>query len=335
MDEYLSLSLEQFFRLVVAHMEGMPLTEDWRELRRTLLGAVLAEEAYRKGLQLRSVISTTGDNEEYMHRVGMLKKFCMNALFLGTHRTQSRQGYEEALFALAAGLAMMLATGIAAWAQVRYDQLSFSFFFALVVGYMMKDRLKEALRRAFARVADRHLFDRTFDIYRLSKDADLAQAREKVEYLRTAQVPRELSLLRHEDELVRDTEGELSETVLRYQRDVVVDVGALPRWVDGPAGVTDILRISVDRLLRDMDEPEFALEYVDAEDYSVGRVRAVKAYRVDLACRFTAEEGERRETTIQVVRLVLDRNGIKRLDRLQSSTASELTPLPSPVPHAA
>ena len=123
--------------------------------------------------------------------------------------------------------------------------------------------------------------------------------------------------------------------MLRYQRDVVVDVKALPRWVDGPAGVTDILRISVDRLLRDMDEPEFALEYVDAEDYSVGRVRAVKAYRVDLACRFTAEEGARRETTIQVVRLVLDRNGIKRLDRLQSSAASEVTPLPSPVPHVA
>src|SRR5690606_12206128 len=86
-----------------------------------------------------------------------------------------------------------------------------------------------------------------------------------------------------------------------------------------PSGVTDILRFSVDRFLRDMDEPEFELEYVDAEDLTVGRVRAAKAYPVDLACRIIAEEGGRKEIVTQVVRLVLDRNGIKRMDLIQSS----------------
>jgi len=119
--------------------------------------------------------------------------------------------------------------------------------------------------------------------------------------------------------------------VLRYQRELVAEVEDLPRWDDGPSGITDILRFSVDRFLRDMDEPEFALEYVDLEDFTVGHVRASKAYRVDLACRITAEEGDRRETTIQAVRLVLDRNGIKRMDRLQSSSESVRVGAAAPV----
>lgn len=321
-DEYLSLSLEQFFRMVVARMELLPHDETWGELRRGLLNSVLAEERYRVSLGLTSVLSLTGDNEEYMHRMGMLKKFCMQALFLSTHPTQTRAKVEELLLALAAGGAMMLATAIGLIAQVRVDQLSSTFFFIMIASYMMKDRFKEALRRVASRVATRHLFDRDADVRRVSGGRDIARERDKVEYLNPTQVPEELLLLRREDELVWATEGDLSETVLRYQRELSAEVEDLPRWDDGPSGITDILRFSVDRFLRDMDEPEFALEYVDLEDFTVGHVRASKAYRVDLACRITAEEDDRRETTIQVVRLVLDRNGIKRMDRLQASSES-------------
>jgi len=330
-DEYLSLSLEQFFRMVVARMELLPHDDAWGELRRGLLNSVLEEERYRVSLGLTSVLSLTGDNEEYMHRMGMLKKFCMQALFLSTHPTQTRANVEELLLALAAGGAMMLATAIGLFAQVRFDQLSSSFFFILIASYMMKDRLKEALRRVAARVATRHLFDRDADVRLVSGGRDIARERDKVEYLTPAQVPDELLLLRREDELVWATEGALSETVLRYQRELVAEVEDLPRWDDGPSGITDILRFSVDRFLRDMDEPEFALEYVDLEDFTVGHVRASKAYRVDLACRITAEEGDRRETTIQAVRLVLDRNGIKRMDRLQSSSESVRVGAAAPV----
>ena len=59
--------------------------------------------------------------------------------------------------------------------------------------------------------------------------------------------------------------------------------------------MTDIIRFNVERFLRDMDDPELALEYVDLEDFTVGRVKAAKSYQVDLAFRFTTDEADQRE----------------------------------------
>src|SRR5690606_6638550 len=93
-DEYISLSIEQFFRKAVADMDRLPRSGGFVEVRRALMDLVLREEAYRKANQLRSLISPTGDNEEYMHRIGFLKKFCMNILFLAARREQKGFGME-------------------------------------------------------------------------------------------------------------------------------------------------------------------------------------------------------------------------------------------------
>ncbi|AKJ05462.1 hypothetical protein ATI61_102522 [Archangium gephyra] len=315
-DEYLSLTVEQFFRKAVADMDALPRSGVYIELRKDLMEEVLREEQYRKDHQLRSVISPTGDNEEYMHRFGFLKKFCMNILFLSARRAQRRQGWEEVLFALAAGVAMTFATAVAFWAQVRYTQASLNFFLIMVVGYMMKDRIKEGMRRIFSQVAARHLFDRTAHIVDPVTERSLGTCEEKVDYGRAVRVPEEVMALRFRDDFITATQGELSETVLRYQKQVVLDVDLLPRTERGVSGITDIIRLNVERFLRDMDEPEYALEYVDLEDFSVGRVRGAKSYQVDLAFRFFVQEAGQERVSLQLVRLVMDRNGIKRMLRL-------------------
>src|SRR5690606_31261353 len=236
-DEYLSLSLEQFFRMVVTRLERFTHTGGWSELRRFMLQAVLDEEAYRRAQGYPSILSMSGDNEAYMHRVGMLKKFCMHALFLSAKRTHRRRNAEEILLALAAGVAMLLATVIGTVAQLRRNQLSSSFMMVLIVAYMMKDRTKEAMRRLAARFASKHFFDRTYDIHRVSGGERVAKGQERVGYLNPSMVPHELQLLRHEDELVWATEGDLTETILRYQKEIVANVETLPRWGEGPSGV--------------------------------------------------------------------------------------------------
>ena len=101
--------------------------------------------------------------------------------------------------------------------------------------------------------------------------------------------------------------------VIRYQKQIHLDSGALPQVASAPSGVTDIIRINVERLLRDMDDPDHGLEYVDLEHLSVGRIKAAKSYSVDLAFRFTVDDADQKRTSLQMVRLVLDRNGIKRM----------------------
>jgi hypothetical protein len=332
-DEYMSLTVEQYFRKAVTEMDALPRSGVYIEPRKALMAAVIREETYRKENQLRSVLSPTGDNEEYMHRIGFLKKFCMNILFLSARRKQKRQGWEEVLFAIAAGLAMAFATAVAFWAQARFTQVSLNFFLIVVVGYMMKDRIKEGLRRFFSRYASMHLYDRTAEIIEPVTKRCLGELEERVDYGRSVRVPDEIAALRCMDDFITVSQGELAETVIRYQKEIVLDADLLPRTERGIAGVTDIIRFNVERFLRDMDDPELALEYVDLEDFSVGRVKAAKSYQVDLAFRFTTDEADQEKVSVQLVRLVLDRNGIKRM--LRFGPEPNMPPRPEPVRTAA
>jgi hypothetical protein len=258
----------------------------------------------------------------------------MNILFLSARRTQKRQGWEEVLFAIAAGLAMALATLVAIWAQDRFTQASLNFFLIVVVGYMVKDRVKEGLRRFFSKFASTHLYDRMAEIVEPVTKKSLGTLEERVDYGRTVKIPDEIAALRRMDDFITVSQGELSEAVIRYQKEIVLDAALLPRTERGVAGVTDIIRFNVERFLRDMDDPELALEYVDLEDFTVGRVKAAKSYQVDLAFRFTTEESDQEKVSVQLVRLVLDRNGIKRMLRI-TPEQSNMPPRPEPVRTAA
>ncbi|MCA3012168.1 MAG: hypothetical protein INH41_07180 [Myxococcaceae bacterium] len=318
-DEYLSLLVEQFFRRVVVQMNAVPRTAVFDELRRELMDVVVADERYRKDKGLSSVIAPDSDNEEYTHRIGFLKKFCMNILFLDVHRSSPRKAWEEVLFALAAGLAMAFALGVGLFAQTRYPQVSFNFFVIAVIGYMLKDRIKEGLRRLLASYAGKFLYERSTRILDPVTHDDVGVCKEKVDYGDGIDVPGAISALRAQDDLVTAAGGELPESVIRYRKKIVLESEMLPRVADGiVSGVTDIIRVNVERLLHDMDDPDYTLDYVDLEDFSVEKLRAAKAYRVDVAFRFSVDDGKHQETTVKLVRLVLDKNGIKRM--------SELTP---------
>lgn len=313
-DEYLSLSVEQFFRKAVADMERLPRSAGYIDLRKELMAKVIEEETYRRENRLRSVLSPTGDNEEYMQRLGFLKKFCMNILFLMARRRRGSQGLEEAVFATAAGGAMAFATAVAFVAQQRFPQASFNFFLILVVGYMFKDRIKESLRKILASAARERLYDRTTVVENPVTGQEVGLCREKVDYGTTATVDEEIRKLRQVDDFLTVSQGELSETVLRYQKQMLLHADQLPRVMGQMAGVTDIVRFNVGHLLHDMDDPEYAIEYVDLGDFSVGRVKGVKSYQVDMAFRFTVDDGDdERKVSTQLVRLVMDRNGIKRM----------------------
>ncbi|MCC6333433.1 MAG: hypothetical protein IT380_05540 [Myxococcales bacterium] len=318
-DEYLSLQVEQYFRRVVVNMEALPKEGDSAELRRELMDVVLSDESYRKLHKLPSVLAPGTDNEEYSHRISFLKKFCQNILFLKVHRSSPRKKWEEVLFSLAAGGAMAFALGVGLFAQSRYPQASFNFFVIAVMGYMLKDRIKEGLRRFFSEHAGRFLYERTTRIIDPVTQDEVGVCHEKVDY--GVLVPEDVQRLRHRDDLLTVAQGELGESVIRYRKKIVLDSDMLPRLADGiVSGITDIIRVNVDTLLHDMDDPEFELDYVDLDDFSVEKVRLAKSYRVDVAFRCSLDDGAHKRTTVRVVRLVLDRNGIKRMTDLVPET---------------
>jgi len=233
---------------------------------------------------------------------------------------------------------MAFALGVGLFAQSRYPQASFNFFMLAVVGYMFKDRMKEALRRLLASYMGKLLYERTTVIVDPVTQDDVGVCREKLDYGDAVHVPPEIAKLRTQDDLITVAQSELTETVIRYRKRIALDSEMLPRIADGLiSGVTDIIRLNIDRLLHDMDDPEYALDYVDLEDFSIGKLQMSKSYRVDVAFRFAVDDGRHQRTTVRLVRLVLDRNGIKRMaDLVPETVVTQSAPVPvrQPAPEA-
>ena len=66
---------------------------------------------------------------------------------------------EQVYFSVAAGISMIFATAIAFSFQQRYGNFTMPFFVALVVSYMLKDRIKELFRYYFAHKHRSKYFD--------------------------------------------------------------------------------------------------------------------------------------------------------------------------------
>jgi hypothetical protein len=328
-DEYASLCVEQQLRKVLVRLARDRAETPWTE---RLLDQILTEERYRRACDYASTIDPDTDNEAYLYRVGLLKKYCQSALFLRVKRYAARRQWLEVFYAVAAGLSMAFATVIAFWAQRRWPAASLNVFLILVVAYMFKDRLKEGTRGFFAGVLDRRMYDRKIVISDQFGE-EVGYCQEKVAFLSEAHLPSDVHAIRlaSYDPSLRVAESELEETVIHYRKQVVLPRAALGHRKDPSAGVTDIIRFHIGRFLHDMDEPAQEIDYMDENTHELRPVRAAKVYHVDVVFRFTEREGEVAPT--KLMRLVLDREGIKRVETKDAGVSTVAQPDPTDPAH--
>lgn len=325
-DEYMSVSMEHMVRRVIVSVTRAALAAEQAgaaaALRRSLLDTILREEAYRQKRGFPTIIDPRTDNERYIYRTGLLKKYCSSALFLPLHRDFTRKRWQDLVYALAAGIAMTFFMAVAFWGQERYKGLA-GLFVVPIVAYMFREHIKEGTRSLFSRLLERHLYDRKIVIDDPA-GGELGWLREKIGYVPSEGLPADIVEVRRRsvDPTLRAAEEELHETVIHYRKEIIL---AARRLVArrGATGLTDIVRFHVGRWTRDMDEPAGEIDYVDASTQSLGPVQAAKTYRVDVAFRFHARVG--RPPSTQLMRLILDRNGIKRIERVEGRASGPVS----------
>ena len=98
-------------------------------------------------------------NSNLVYRWGVLKKYIESDLFLSIDKRKSGVITEQVYYSLAAGLSMIFATFISFFFQKKYGNFTTPFFFALVISYMLKDRIKEIVRYLFANNRKIRYFD--------------------------------------------------------------------------------------------------------------------------------------------------------------------------------
>ena len=98
-----------------------------------------------------------------------MKKYVSSILHLSTDAQREGTGVEQFLMAIAAGISMIFATIVAFYFQRIYGNFTFPVFVALVIGYMFKDRIKEAGRALFSDKLHNFIYDRRINIKTLDR----------------------------------------------------------------------------------------------------------------------------------------------------------------------
>lgn len=315
-EEYTSAVIDEQLAELAALIERVPALRNGRGTvtrLRVRLGHVI-EQVNRRRLD-QGFATPWGDALEYFsYRIGLLKDELERALYINTRQLARDPFYRNSAAMVAAGLAATWAT----LAQVPLLSGDFSrdsqwllLTFA-VLAYVLKDRIKEWSRQLIASRFlswdhDRRVLGEALG--RVGFGVFTGRARERVRYLSDAQVPGVVRELRLAHRTVRGVATE-SEQVLHYRRQLSFSCG--PQPVPEGFGVQDSLRLSLDEILKRLDDP---VEIVRFYDYRSGRFRKAEVPRVHhLNLVLCARDQALRLRTLSRTRVVVNQRGVVRLD---------------------
>ncbi|MFP4115258.1 MAG: hypothetical protein ACOCZB_00520 [Spirochaetota bacterium] len=311
-DEDLSLTIENY----VVRMLTNPKVERSGASLEPLRQALLAQQRYREERGYASVVRSGSDitkREEYIYRYKILKHYVSSVLFFEIHRGNQARRVEHLLYAVAAGLAMAIATGISFIGQIRFGTLSTTLFLVLVGAYMIKDRIKDAFRAAFQRTLGKLFYDRRTAFNDQSTHKLMGIVKERCMFVRENRLGDELLRTRARDEFELAITKTNPETALEYTKLLHVKERRLHRTQRRITGLADINIIDLKNLLRYLVRQREQVPVVTGDSVELEPTRRI--YHLNLLVSADTGHGDRRHK----VRLVVDAGGIRRIEYPESA----------------
>mgnify|MGYP000858766970 CR=1 FL=1 len=250
----------------------------------------------------------TKHNRELFFRLGLLKKYAENELFLQVDKKRDGVLAEQVYFSLAAGLSMIFATAVAFSFQQHYGNLTMPLFVSLVISYMLKDRIKELARYYFAHKLGRRYFDRKTDI-RLNEN-DIGWSKEAMDFIPESKVPFEAMKLRARSAILEANNRNNTEKIILYRKLLSLNRKNLDKGSRfSTAGVNEIIRISFIGFSPKMDDPVVPLFLPDTTK-ETEILKVEKIYYVNLILQLKCDD----QFEYKRYRISINRKGIREVE---------------------
>jgi hypothetical protein len=309
-DEFLSQNIELHgFRLLKQLKQSG--VGDTGSLKEQLTELVKSESAYRVSCNYHEAPNEANDlgNEALIYRRGVLKKYIGSVLFLDTHKEAEGRFLEQLIIGIAAGLSMVFATLVAFFAQIKFGNFTLPLFTFLVLGYIFKDRIKELSRTYFIKKLNKTRFDHKTNIY--NDDRKIGVCKEAVSFISESQLPEKIKRLRKKDHMTEIDNQWRDEKIIFYRKQVNLFSKSLKSVHKdfNIEGINDILRFNVNRFLTKMDNPSRKIYTLKDDDIHI--LSGDRVYHFNVIIKIAMEK----KTVYQQVRIILSRNGIKRIDQ--------------------
>ncbi|MGA1846716.1 hypothetical protein [Deferribacter abyssi] len=305
-DEYSSLLTDVYLFRILKPL----LSENKVELTTKIKDFLKREIKYRAENGMSVVTSCDANNEELIYKYSVYKKYFYNILFLSQKKKEDATELRHFAYAIAAGIAMIFATSIAFITQKKYGNLTMSFFVALVISYMFKDRIKDFFRQMFD---NKFIFKKVYDfrnkIYDLERFRLFGFYKERVRFISEKDVPKKILATRLKKTDSNITTWYLGENILKYEKKIkLYNDKIINSFKDKIEGLNDIVRFNINKFTKKMDDPTLIL-YTFSNN-SLKKVKASKVYHINLVIEFQSEDKQ----YFYKVRLILTKDGIKRIE---------------------
>jgi hypothetical protein len=319
-DEYLSYRLE----LVLLKANDCLPTE-----REEWSGLLSREIEHRKKyglLILGQEKETSVAFEAYTYRLGLLKKYLGEALFLQLNSINKDRLYRNYAAAIGAGLAATVA-GLAEHQRVQYltgndSGMRLAFLIAVaVVAYIFKDRVKDLSKEYFNSRLKERLPDQSFEMFH---ESYTSKGRKKLrqlgfvsEFFRFLKVlPADVAYLRTLGQ-AKASDPERREHVMHMGRRYRFELRSKKHRKLFPL-LKNVHRLDISPFLSKLDNPNMPISFVGKEG-STTTVQAPKVYHINAVLRHEVRFGttdDRRFVDYERFRLIVNKNGIVRLEQL-------------------
>ncbi len=310
-DEYMSHLAESFSFRILERLERFRGASGTDEAACRVRALLRDEAAYRRS---RGYVSVTPDdpqgNRRLVYRHNVLKKYVSSDLYIKLDKKQDGKAVRQIYYSIAAGIAMVFATVVAFVFQRRFGNFSGPLFVALVVSYMLKDRIKDLTRYYFAHRLGSRYFDNKADIN--IKEQPVGWLKEGMDFITDGRVPPEVLELRGRTPLLEAENRIFDEKIILYRKLVYIDGQELARYDEYRlSGINDILRLHLNRFTLKMDDPQTPLHRL-RDDGSVEVVYTDRIYYINFVMQFRYGGS----VEYKRFRLVVTRNGILGIEEM-------------------
>ena len=249
-------------------------------------------------------------NRAVIYRRGMLKKYAESDLFLKSSKKKDGVLVEQIYYSIAAGLSMIFATMVAFSFQKKYGNFTMPLFVALVVSYMLKDRIKELMRFYFAHRLGKNYFDRKTTIS--MNENVVGWIKDGVDFISENKVPEEILERRARTDLLAADNRYAGEKIILYRKWIQLDAETLDQYGQYDiAGVNEILRFNVGSFVQKMDERDYEL-YVPEGETGYVPINGDKVYYLNFLTQLQHAD----QVEYKRYRLVITREGIQEIQKM-------------------
>lgn len=307
-DEYMSNVLElELIQLYIMLIDKKYPTE----IINDIISHINFEQKYKKGMNYGSPKNKHVNSEELLYRRNQLKKYIESVFFLNKDIRIDGTLYIQTLLALAAGLAMIFSTGIAFYYQQKHGNFTTPFFIALVVSYMLKDRIKGLVSASFISKSNSFFYDYKIKITN-SIDKKIGLFKESFLFVSFSKLDANIRKLRLKNQIIDIEAKALEEQIVQYKKKIVLYPKKFGKDLSSVniSGLSDVTRLNFHRFIQYMDDPE--KDYILVKKGEVFTKFASKVYHINLIQKYFTAEGVKYFR----YRIVINRNGIKRIEKI-------------------